>query len=60
MHVHESPLKDRQNGSYVGHAGMHPRIRLVMHIDVNIVAFQRIDIGSRGLEKIVTHTRRCL
>jgi hypothetical protein len=42
MHVHESSLNDRQSGSYVGHAGMHPRIRLVMHIDVNIIAFQRI------------------
>lgn len=35
-------------------------VRLVMHIDVNIIAFQRIDIGSRGLEKILTYTRRCL
>ena len=50
--MHESPSKGRQNGSYMGLAGMH--------IDVNIIAFQRIDVGSRGLENIVTHTRRCL
>jgi hypothetical protein len=31
-----------------------------MHIDVNIIAFERIGIGSKRLKESITHTKDCL